>query len=159
MLTEDRPKVLEFNVRFGDPETQAMMPLLDSDLAQLLIAHALETCIMSPCSGKMPRVFAWWLPQKAIRALRSGLSHKRSKQYSRCFYLSCWNKIRSRRQRVNLRGRVLSVVATGKSYEEARQKAYKEMEKISFPVCFTEKTSLSASIERSICAHFYVVLY
>jgi len=36
-------------------------------------------------------------------------------------------------------GRVLSVVATGKSYEEARQKAYKEMEKISFPGMFYRK--------------------
>jgi len=61
--------------------------------------------------------------------------------------------------RGNFRGRVLSVVATGKSYEEARQKAYKEMEKISFPGMFTEKTSPWASIERRICAYFYVVLY
>jgi len=52
----------------------------------------------------------------------------------------------------NVRGRVLSVVATGKSYEEARQKAYTEMEKISFEGMFFRKDIALASIERSICA-------
>ena len=36
MLTEDGPRVLEFNVRFGDPETQAVLPRLRSDLVDLL---------------------------------------------------------------------------------------------------------------------------
>ena len=36
MLTDDGPKVLEFNVRFGDPETQAVLPRLKSDLLDLL---------------------------------------------------------------------------------------------------------------------------
>src|SRR5205823_9218033 len=40
MLTESGPKVLEFNARFGDPETQVLMPRLDGDLLQLLVAAA-----------------------------------------------------------------------------------------------------------------------
>jgi phosphoribosylamine--glycine ligase len=40
MLTEDGPRVLEFNVRFGDPETQAVLPRLRSDLLELLLAAA-----------------------------------------------------------------------------------------------------------------------
>jgi phosphoribosylamine---glycine ligase len=40
MLTEDGPKVLEFNCRFGDPETQSMMPRMDCDLAEVIFAAA-----------------------------------------------------------------------------------------------------------------------
>ncbi|MDQ2654814.1 MAG: phosphoribosylamine--glycine ligase [Chloroflexota bacterium] len=40
MLTPDGPKVLEYNCRFGDPETQVLLPLLDGDIAQLLLQCA-----------------------------------------------------------------------------------------------------------------------
>ena len=41
MITEDGPKVLEYNVRFGDPETEAVMLLLESDLAEILLVSTI----------------------------------------------------------------------------------------------------------------------
>lgn len=38
MITKDGPKVVEFNSRFGDPETEAVLPLLESDLAKIMLA-------------------------------------------------------------------------------------------------------------------------
>ena len=38
MLTADGPRLIEYNCRFGDPETQAVLPLLDSDLAELSLS-------------------------------------------------------------------------------------------------------------------------
>ena len=38
MLTADGPRLLEYNCRFGDPEAQAVLPLLDTDLAELALA-------------------------------------------------------------------------------------------------------------------------
>lgn len=65
MLTKDGPKVLEYNVRFGDPETQALLPLLENDLAevmwaavrgeldriQLQIRDAFSTCVVVAAGG------------------------------------------------------------------------------------------------------------
>ena len=42
MITKDGPKALEFNVRFGDPETQAVLPRLKSDIVQIMLATANE---------------------------------------------------------------------------------------------------------------------
>jgi phosphoribosylamine--glycine ligase len=59
MLTADGPKVLEWNVRFGDPECQALLPLLQSDLLELLLAA-------SPGGGGLSGTRATWRPGACV---------------------------------------------------------------------------------------------
>jgi phosphoribosylamine--glycine ligase len=57
MLTADGPKVIEFNVRFGDPEAQVVLPMIDNDLAPLLLAAATGNITDAPlCVGSRPHV-------------------------------------------------------------------------------------------------------
>ncbi len=57
MLTENGPQVLEFNARFGDPETQVILPLLESDLLEVLLA-----CVQ----GKLAQVWPRWKEKSAV---------------------------------------------------------------------------------------------
>ena len=67
MMTANGPMVLEYNARFGDPETQAILARLDSDLFE-----ALEACVEgrlseTELSGRRARRRAWWRLQEGIR--------------------------------------------------------------------------------------------
>ena len=67
ILTADGPKVLEYNVRFGDPETQVVLPRVDEDVTGLLAeAAAGPPADRSPSHGRRPRS-AWCWPRPATR--------------------------------------------------------------------------------------------
>ena len=53
MLTKDGPKVIEYNCRFGDPETQVVLPLLESDL--LTVMQALRVGALAAQTGQIPK--------------------------------------------------------------------------------------------------------
>lgn len=141
MLTDDGPKVLEFNCRFGDPETQSLVPLLESDLLELLdhCAHGnlcgkkLEirpgacVCVVlaskgypgKPETGKLIQGPALQAVQES--AGNSGdviLFHSGTSKRQDGWYTSG--------------GRVLGVTAAGENFPAAREKAYKTVEQIRF---------------------------
>jgi phosphoribosylamine--glycine ligase len=135
MLTADGPKVLEFNARFGDPETQVMLPLLQDDLVDLLYRTAtgdlgsVEAVAVRPgaavgvvlASGGYPGNYE---PGKPIDGLWDRLPHTEVFQAA------------TRRDPggaiVTTGGRVLTVTGRGPDLAQARARAYQRLEGIAF---------------------------
>jgi phosphoribosylamine--glycine ligase len=128
MLTGDGPKVLEYNVRFGDPETQAILPLLKSDLIAVLddavegrlattapIAWAPGSCVcVVLASGGYPGEFQ-------IGKEIQGLAGLRDRRDTWAFHAGTK---RDRDRYLSWGGRVLNVVAVGDDLEAALKRAY-----------------------------------
>jgi phosphoribosylamine--glycine ligase len=135
MLTRDGPKVLEFNARFGDPETQVYLPRLENDLLELLEAsvsgtldrHELKwstspaVCVVM-ASGGYPGNYA---KGKAITGLAEASLLPNTKVFHAGTALAGG-------QTVTNGGRVLGVTAWGADLRAARAAAYGAVEKIRF---------------------------
>lgn len=135
MLTEDGFKVLEFNVRFGDPETQAVLPRLTNDLATAIRAtidgsvSSLEmqwtpeycVCVVIS-SGGYPGKYVTGVP---IKGLKAAASDSKVEVFHAGTALVDGEVVTSG-------GRVLNVVGLGKDFAEARGLAYEAVSMISF---------------------------
>ncbi|HEU5300056.1 MAG TPA: phosphoribosylamine--glycine ligase [bacterium] len=131
MITADGPQVLEFNCRFGDPEAQVILPLLQGDLAEAMIAviegrdpqirwsDDAAVCVVA-ASGGYPRKYTTGLPIAGMESVPSG-----------AVVFHAGTAMREGRL-VTAGGRVLNVVATGGTLEEARGRAYAGMSAIRF---------------------------
>ena len=135
MLTEAGPKVLEFNCRLGDPETQVVIPLLASDPLELMMA----------CSqGKLSQVDMRWDTKNYVGVVM--VSGGYPDEYETGFEISGLDEdgpedtmvfhagttLRSDGVSLTAGGRVLTVVGGGDSIESARSRAYSRLERISF---------------------------
>jgi len=131
MLTAEGPKVLEFNARFGDPETQVLLPRLQGDLVDLLEATI---------DGRLDSVRADWDPQTACcvvmtsggypGAYRTGLPIEGLGDAGAIVF-HAGTKTADRRT-LTAGGRVLGVTALGASPAEARCSAYAAVQRIRF---------------------------
>jgi phosphoribosylamine--glycine ligase len=133
MFTAKGPRLIEVNCRFGDPETQALMPRLNNDLGQVLLACASgelkdvtldwndEPCVsVVVASGGYPESYKKGLP---IR----GIEDAEATDGVAVFHAGTSTKDGTL---VNAGGRVLNVSALGPSIPAARQRAYEAVEKI-----------------------------
>ena len=135
MLTADGPRVLEFNCRFGDPETQVLMARLRSDLVELLEATI---------DGCLDRVVPDWDPGAAVCVVLAsggypgpyakgrpiaGIEEAAARPDTVVFHAGT---ARSGPDIVTAGGRVLGVTARGASLSEARSRAYEAAGRISF---------------------------
>ena len=135
MLTEVGPKVLEYNCRFGDPETQALMPLLRTDPAALLLACARGTLgdrsvELAPLACVTVVVASRGYPGDHRTGLEvSGLEAAGSVDGATVFHSGTAER---RGRVVTAGGRVVSVSAVGDSLAEARDRAYEAVSYVGF---------------------------
>jgi phosphoribosylamine--glycine ligase/phosphoribosylformylglycinamidine cyclo-ligase len=133
ILTTDGPKVLEYNVRFGDPETQAILPLLETDLLAIMLAcasgelgqmdirwkDAASTCVVLASAG-YPDAYPRGRVIHGIGSLPAGVIAFHAGTADHEGMLTTHG------------GRVLGVTAVAPSLPEARQLAYEGVSRISF---------------------------
>ncbi len=135
MLTQNGPKVLEFNARFGDPETQVYLPRLENDLVELLDASL---------QGTLDKIELKWSPMAAVCVVMAsagypgsyakgkpirGLDQAARSPNTKVFHAGT---ARSGNQIVTNGGRVLGVTAWAADLRRARDAAYAAVEKIQF---------------------------
>ncbi|HEX8294870.1 MAG TPA: phosphoribosylamine--glycine ligase [Chthoniobacteraceae bacterium] len=131
MITPEGPKLLEFNCRFGDPETQVLLTLLESDLVDLLEAtidrrlhevaarwkNEVAVCVVMASAG-YPESYATGQPIRGLEEARATVFHAGTRLEDGRF--------------VTAGGRVLGVTASGANLPEAREKAYAAVDSIHF---------------------------
>lgn len=135
MINNNEPRLLEYNVRFGDPECQVILPRLKSDLLDIIFGvinqnlgsvtplWTSDACVsVGIASGGYPGSYKTGLPISGLDKVDKDV-----------IVFHAGTKIGNKPGEVLTNGgRVLSVTATGKSIEEARQKIYSNISKIHF---------------------------
>ena len=138
MITTEGPKVLEFNARFGDPEAQVTLPLLKTDLVDIMLAVI---------NGNLDQMNIEWSEDACVGVVMASAGYPGS--YKTGFPITGLNdldkdilvfhagtKIGSEPGQVLTNGgRVLTVVATGKTIAQAREKVYHNISRIHFEGC------------------------
>lgn len=157
MITATGPKVLEFNVRFGDPETQPILMRLKSDLVEILLAT---------CEGRLDRLTLRWDPRPAVCVVMAsggypgkyqkgkqitGLTDAMSIPDIRVFHAGTGfadGKV------VTAGGRVLGVTALGNTIAEAKRRAYLAVEKINFDGAYYRCDIADKAIKMAAAANY-----
>jgi phosphoribosylamine--glycine ligase len=135
------PKVIEFNARLGDPETQVVLPRLKTDLLDIMLAvvnNNLEkiniefdnnACVgVVMASGGYPGVYKTGYPIIGLDDIEKDI-----------LIFHAGTRTNPEGQVLTSGGRVLTVVATGKNLAEARKKVYKNISRINFEGCYYRK--------------------
>jgi phosphoribosylamine--glycine ligase len=134
MLTADGPRVLEFNCRFGDPETQAIMPRIEGDLAQALLAAAqgdlseVELNVAETASVTVALAAAGYPAERDVGTPIEGIEDAEAEG---ALVFHAGTAVREGRL-VTSGGRILNVTGLGNTLEEARARAYEACERVSF---------------------------
>lgn len=134
MLGKDGPKVIEFNVRFGDPETQSILMRLESDLAQVMLATA---------ENRLSEIELKWSEKTALFVVLASGGYPENYEKGKAIMgledvdksvsvLHCGTSQNERKEIVTAGGRVLCIGTLASDNEEARHIVYEEIKKVSF---------------------------
>ena len=135
VLTDDGPKVLEFNCRLGDPETQVLLSRLNEDLLELLVSAA---------EGYLPDGPLQWHDRAAVDVVLTAAGYPDNPEVGRAIsgvnevnaipnvHVFHANTKRTPEGLITAGGRVLNIVATGQTVPEARALAYEAASHIHF---------------------------
>lgn len=138
MITEKGTYLLEYNVRMGDPETQAVLYLMKSDLLELIEAACdgkLENCNISYYKGSSCCVVA--ASDGYPKSYKKGFKINIDKDIESKIF-GAGTKVEDNVLKTN-GGRVLCVVSRGNTIEEAREKAYNDIKKVKFEGMYYRK--------------------
>ena len=142
MIANDGPKVLEFNARFGDPESQVTLPLLKTDLVDILLAVI---------NGNLDQIKVEWSEDACVGVVMASAGYPGSYQTGfpitgldeldkDILVFHAGTKVGSEPGQVlTSGGRVLTVVATGRTIAQAREKVYDSIPRIRFEGCHYRK--------------------
>ncbi len=141
MIADGKPKVLEFNARFGDPEAQVTLPLLKTDLVDIMLAvsdrkldqvkieWSDDACVgVVMASGGYPGSYKTGFPISGLDSLNKDI-----------VVFHAGTKLGDNGQVLTSGGRVLTVMARGKTLDEAREKVYANVPRIKFEGCHYRK--------------------
>ena len=139
MLTKNGPQVIEFNARFGDPEAQAILPRLKSDLV---------TAFLTTIEGGLNHFDLRWHDKTAITVVMAskGYPNKYNKNFpitgisevekNGCLVFQASTKENDDKILITDGGRVLSITSIGKDIKEAQKNVYNNIRKINFKSAF-----------------------
>ncbi|MBO4351894.1 MAG: phosphoribosylamine--glycine ligase [Eggerthellaceae bacterium] len=136
MLTPAGPKLLEYNARFGDPETQVVLPRLKSDLVEVMLAVA---------EGRPDDIELEWFDQWAVTVVLASEGYPRAYEKGKVILgvddaekledvivFHAGTALNADGELITSGGRVLNVVALGDTFEAARERAYEACGLITF---------------------------
>ncbi len=131
MLTKDGPKVIEYNCRFGDPETQVVLPLMESDLLHVMQAVANGTLADTEVRFRAGAACCVILASEGYPASYTTGYEIQIPEADRAFVMVAGATVKNRKL-VTSGGRVLGVCAVGATLKQAITNAYQRVERISF---------------------------
>ncbi|MEE2998061.1 MAG: phosphoribosylglycinamide synthetase C domain-containing protein, partial [Pseudomonadota bacterium] len=143
MLTTEGPKLVEYNVRFGDPECQVLMTRLMSDLVPALIAT---------CDGELNDFNLRWFDEAALTVVMASNGYpndykkgsiirdlEKAEKIAGTLLFHAGTGTSDTGEIVATGGRVLNVTANGKSIKEAQERAYRAVDRVDWPGGFCRR--------------------